>query len=72
MSLHAGLDIVLGRMRILAEQANDPHDHAGRAVTALGGTLSQESLLDRVQLAAFGESFDGQDSLLVSVADEAG
>ena len=68
MSLHAGLDIVLGRMRILAEQADDAHDHAGRAETALRGALGQEGLLHGMQLAPFGESFDGQDFQLVRIS----
>ena len=58
MSLHAGLDIVLGRMRILAEQADDSHDHARCAVTALKCIMIHKGLLYRVKLTIFSQTFD--------------
>ena len=67
MPLHAGLDILFGRMCILAEQADDAHDHAGSTVAALGGILGQEGFLHGMQLAALGESFDGEDFLFIRI-----
>ena len=61
MSLHAGLDIVLGRMRILAEQADDAHDHAGRAVTALHRVGLDERGLQGMQPAIAFQPFDRGD-----------
>ena len=44
-------DLALGRRRVVVQQVDGRHDHAGRAEAALQAVLLPEALLQRVQLA---------------------
>ena len=50
--------MALRGMRILLEQRNCRHDHAGCAVSALQGILAKKCLLDRMELVAFCQTFN--------------
>src|SRR6185295_13914328 len=43
------------------KQLDAGHDHAGRTIPALQPMAFPETFLDRVQLAVFGQAFDGSD-----------
>src|SRR5215218_4024624 len=59
--LQSLLDLVLRRLRRLAEERRRAHQHPGSAVAALEGVMVAERLLERRQLAPGGKSFDGLD-----------
>ena len=48
--------LLLGRVRVLGQQAGRRHHHAGGAEAALQPVLGPERLLDRVQAASGGET----------------
>src|SRR5207247_4064290 len=54
-------DLGLGRVRVAVEQPARGHHHARRAEAALQAVAFDEPLLDRVELAVFGEVLDGTD-----------
>src|SRR5688500_6363910 len=58
--LETGADLLLGRMRVAAEQLVRRHDHSGRAEAALKSVLFGERLLQRMQLADGSQTFDGE------------
>src|ERR1700694_3035270 len=53
----------LVRMRIVVEQSLGRHQKAGRADAALEARVFEELLLQRMELGAVGQSFDGLDLL---------
>src|SRR5438874_10014631 len=54
-------DLSLARRGILVEQADDRHDHPGRAEAALQRVLLVERLLDGMQLAVLRQALDRRD-----------
>src|SRR6266853_3834030 len=54
-------DFALGRVRILREQLADRHDQRRRAEDALQGVVLMERRLNRMQCAAWRETFDRRD-----------
>lgn len=63
ISLHAVDDLLVGWLRIFAEQSDCGHDHARGAVRALERFDPQKSLLHGMQVAVLFESFDGRNFL---------
>src|SRR6476661_3541071 len=53
-------DLVVGRIRVVLEQVDRGHDHAGGAEPALEAVLLPERGLHGVQRVAVGEALDGQ------------
>ena len=54
-------DFALGRVRVLLEQVADSHDHPRRAEAALQGVVLMKGRLNRMQCAAWRETFDRRD-----------
>ena len=54
-------DLGLRRLRVVVQEVDGGHDHAGRAVAALQAVFFPEPFLQRVQLVTLGEPFDGDD-----------
>src|SRR5687767_8375545 len=63
-------DLVLGGIRVLAEQPGGLHDHPGGAEAALEAVLVPERLLERVESGAVGEALDGPDLAAVGLDGE--
>ena len=57
------------RIRVASQQGEHRQDHAGRAVTALGGADLDERLLHRVQCAGAREGLYGRDLMTLRIAD---
>ena len=57
---NAFADLALGGRRVVVEQVDAGHDHAGRAESALQAVLLPEALLQRVQFAVRGQPLDGR------------
>src|SRR5688572_10424718 len=53
------LDLFVARLRVLDEQRVSQQDHARGAVAAFKAALFPKRLLDRMQLIALGQAFDG-------------
>src|SRR6476469_3175513 len=70
VALQRLLDLVLGRARVLAQQRGRTHEHPGRAVAALESVMLVEGLLQRRQLLALAEPFDGLDARAVRLDGE--
>src|SRR5262249_27863491 len=64
---HHRVDVLVGRLRLRAEQRRGAHDLAALAVAALGRVLLDPRLLERVQ-AARAEALDGGDGLRLDLA----
>ena len=61
VAFEADPDLLLGRVRVLVEQADRRHHHARGAVAALQAVVLHEGLLHRMQRAVgVGEPFDRQ------------
>src|SRR6185312_5412530 len=60
---HRSIDVRIARLRLGGKQRRRGHDHAALAIAALRHIEIEPSLLDLVQLAVFGEAFDGDDLL---------
>ena len=58
-----GVDIGVGRLRIVFQQRGDGHDHAALAIAALRHIVIHPGFLDFVRRVARGQSFDGNDLL---------
>src|ERR1041384_208293 len=69
MALHAGKHFRIGRLGMLLEQADDAQNHSGCAIATLEGPIVKERFLDRMKLVTFGQAFNGQNSLLMRIAD---
>src|SRR5918996_5618763 len=54
-------DLVLGRVRIVLQEVDRAHDHAGGAEAALQRVMLAERRLHRVQLAVPGQPLNGRD-----------
>ncbi len=54
-------DFFVIRIRMVIDQRQSAHDHSGRAETALDGSMVDESPLQRMELAFFGDSFNCSD-----------
>src|SRR5258706_2170970 len=67
-----GVDVRVGGLGLLLEERRHRHDHSRLAVAALRHVVLDPGLLHLVQLAAFGEAFDGGDLLPGSSADREG
>ncbi len=65
-------DFLVGGVRIALDDLLGGHDHSGRAETALQAVLVPEGFLHGIELAAGGESFDGQDLGAVGLNGEHG
>ena len=63
VAIHEARDVLIGGIRVSAQQADRGHDHAGRAVAALERFGFEERFLHRVQPLAVGDGFDGRDRL---------
>ena len=61
---------LLGWIRVVVEQVDRRHDHAGRAVAALQAMLLPEAVLQRMQLAVLGEPLDRGDLRAVGLHRE--
>src|SRR6056297_1180049 len=73
VALEAEADVVLGRVRVLLEQAGGRHHHARRAVAALETVVLHEGLLHRVQRSVSGgHAFDGAHLLAVGLDGQHG
>src|SRR5690554_751475 len=59
VSGHGGHNVLTRWRRIVVQQVRCGHDLARLAVTTLGNALINPGLLQRVQLAIFGQPFDG-------------
>src|SRR6266705_1720064 len=55
---NGGVDVRVGRLRLLLEERRDRHDHAALAVAALRHVVRDPGLLHRMQLAAGRQDFD--------------
>src|SRR6185295_16068194 len=60
------------RFRIVVEQVDGGHDHAGRAEAALQSVLRPETFLQRMQLSVFAEAFDRRDLRTVGLNGQYG
>ena len=65
-------DLLLGGIRVALHQVDRAHDHAGRTEAALQPVMLAERRLHRVQLAVFGQAFDGRDLRLRGLQREHG
>lgn len=70
VSGHSFFDIIEGGRRIVIEECFARHHHPRRAIAALKGITLHKCLLERVELIAFGESFDGGDLCIVCIKRE--
>src|SRR5262245_64086596 len=59
VALEAVADVLLGRPRVLVQEADRRHDHPGRAEAALEPVILLEGRLHRVHLAVGREALDG-------------
>jgi hypothetical protein len=60
IAVHVFDDLLIGGMRMLAQQRSGREDHARRAVTALKRFFIQKRLLDRTESASALQPFDGR------------
>ena len=65
-------DLLLGGIRVLAEQADRRHHEPRRAVPALEGVVLVECLLHRVKRAVLGKPLDRRDLAPVGLDSEGG
>ncbi len=70
VALQAETDLLLGGVRVLVQQVDRLHDHAGSAVAALEGVALAEGLLHGVQLPVLGEALDRGDLVAVRLHRE--
>lgn len=61
IAVHSIQNLLLGRMRVFAEQGCRGHNHSRRAIAALKCALFKKSLLDRIQRAMLLESLNRRD-----------
>src|SRR5882672_3868848 len=67
-----GVDVRVGRLRLLLQERRDGHDHARLTVAALRHVVLDPGLLHLVQRGALRQAFDGRDLLPGSRADREG
>jgi hypothetical protein len=60
IAVHVFDDLLIGGMRMLAQQRGSREDHARRAVTALKRFFIQKSLLYQTKSASTFQPFDGR------------
>src|SRR5262249_32249602 len=58
------LNLIVGGVGILRQQSLRDRQPAGGTVAAIGSHVADADLLDRIELIAVTEAFDGQDRLL--------
>src|SRR6266567_1947821 len=58
VAFDAPTNLLLTGRRVVLEEVDARHDHAGRAEAALKAVLLPESALDRVKLAVLGQALD--------------
>src|SRR5262249_43887979 len=61
VALEPAANLGLGRLRVLAQEIDDAHHHAGRAEPALQPVRLLEGGLNGVQISAFRQPLDGCD-----------
>src|SRR5215467_9245962 len=59
VALQCLLDLGLGGTRVLLQESDTAHDHAGSAVGTLEGFGLEEGLLNEMEAARLFEAFDG-------------
>ena len=70
-AIHPGADLGVARVRVPVQQVGDGHDHARRREAVLGGELSPEGILDRMQAPVrTGHPLDGGDFVAGSLWSE--
>jgi hypothetical protein len=62
-------DLSVRRIRVSVEEFQRGHDHARSADAALGGSVSDEGLLDVVESGSFGDAFDGLNAGALDLQD---
>jgi len=65
MTLHTRQYLLIARVRFLSKQADDSHNQARRAITALERPFVGKGLLHWMKGAAFGQTLDGKDFVSV-------
>ena len=63
VAIHHALDVLVGRVGVVPQQADRRHHHARRAVAALERLGFEESFLHRMQALALGNRLNGCDPL---------
>src|SRR5881628_3611187 len=63
-------DALVGRRRVLAEECHGGDDLARRAIAALGRRITDERLLDWMELVAFRDALDAGDRTAVGLERE--
>jgi hypothetical protein len=66
------LDVLVARIAIAIQQGFGGHDHAVRAVAALGGLLVDESSLQRMRLLQRAQSLESGDRISPDVSERDG
>src|SRR5258708_4658895 len=64
------VDVLVGRLRLLLEKRSHRHDHSGLAISALRNVVVDPGLLDFVQRAVGGQTFDRGDLFAAGFADQ--
>src|SRR5262252_7900434 len=64
-----GVDVGVGRLRLVLEEIGDRHDHAGLTVAALRHVVFEPGLLHLVERAVLGKPLDGGDLLADDVGE---
>src|SRR5439155_26439536 len=72
VALDPSSNLFVGRRRIVLEQIDGGHDHAGGAVAALQAVLLPEALLDRVEHTVLRQALDRHDVRPVGLHGEDG
>src|SRR5258705_13818290 len=62
--------VVVGRLRLLFEKRSHRHDHSGLTISALRNVVVDPGLLDFVQRAVGGQTFDRGDLFAAGIADQ--
>jgi hypothetical protein len=70
MSAQGTLDFSGSRMRVSEQKPLGGHQHAGRAEPALDSSVIDERLLQGVEFASLGESFNSRDVRTVSLQSQ--
>src|SRR6266403_3373463 len=64
------VDVLVGRLRLLLEKRSHRHDHSGLTISALRNVVVDPGLLDFVQRAVGGQTFDRGDLFAAGIADQ--
>jgi hypothetical protein len=66
IATHSAADVVLGWIRVVAQERDGGEDLTGRAEPALQRIVLDECGLDRMQLAVAGQAFNGRDGPIIA------